>query len=156
MARKGRAPKREREADPLYNNELITRAINYVMWDGKKQLGEKIFYSALNIIEEKTQEDPVEVFETALKNAMPVLEVRSRRVGGSTYQVPVEVNPNRRVALGLRWIIQAARNRGERKMEDRLANEIIDAYRGEGTAVKKREDVHRMAEANKLFAHYRW
>jgi len=156
MARKGRAPKREREADPLFNNDLISRAINYVMWDGKKQLGEKIFYDALKIIEEKTQEDPVEVFETALKNAMPVLEVRSRRVGGSTYQVPVEVNPNRRVALGLRWIIQAARKRGERRMEDRLANEIMDAYRGEGTAVKKREDVHRMAEANKLFAHYRW
>lgn len=156
MSRKGTAPKREREADPLYNNELITRAINYVMWDGKKQLGEKIFYSALEIIEEKTQEDPVEVFETALKNAMPVLEVRSRRVGGSTYQVPVEVNPNRRFALGLRWIVQAARKRGERKMEERLAHEIMDAYRGEGTAVKKKEDVHRMAEANKLFAHYRW
>jgi len=156
MSRKGRAPVRERDPDPIYNNKLVTRAINYVMWDGKKQLGEKIFYSAMEKIEEKTGENPVEVFEDALKNAMPVLEVRSRRVGGSTYQVPVEVNKNRRFALGLRWIVEAARNRGERHMDERLANEILDAYRGEGTAVKKKEDVHRMAEANKLFAHYRW
>lgn len=156
MARKGRAPKRERLADPLYNNKLISRAINCIMWDGKRSLAEGIFYDALDQIAEKTSEDPVEVFETALQNVMPVLEVRSRRVGGSTYQVPMEVNPDRRVAVGLRWIVSAARKRGERRMSQRLAGEVLDAFRNEGTAVKKKEDTHRMAEANKLFAHYRW
>ncbi len=157
MGRKGRAQKRVREMDPVFNNRMVTRAINALMWDGKKILAEKIFYSAMDIVEEKVaDEEPLQVFEKALKNAMPVLEVKSRRVGGSTYQVPVEVNADRRIALGLRWIIQAARKRGERGMEERLAGEIVDAYRGEGAAVKKKEDVHKMAEANKLFAHYRW
>lgn len=156
MSRKGNTPKRTRIADPLYNNDLIARAINSIMWDGKRSRAERIFYSALEIVADKTNEDPVEVFEAALKNAMPILEVKGRRVGGSTYQVPVEVNPDRRIALGLRWIVQAARKRGERRMFERLASEILDAYQGEGAAVKKKEDVHRMAEANKLFAHYRW
>lgn len=156
MARKGRAPKREIPRDPIYNSELVTRAINQIMLDGKKSLAEKIFYSAMDIVSDKTGEDPLEVFKEALNNIMPVLEVKSRRVGGANYQVPVEVKPYRRRTLGLRWLITAARNRGERRMEERLAREIIDAYNGEGAAVKKKEDMHRMAEANRAFAHYRW
>lgn len=151
---KGRA--REQILDPVYNSSLISQAINSIMWDGKKSLAETIMYEALDIVKEKTDENPAEVFEVALKNVMPILEVRSRRVGGQTYQVPVEVNQQRRVALGLRWVIHAARRRGERRMSQRLAGEILDAFRNEGNAVRKKEDTHRMAEANKLFAHYRW
>lgn len=156
MARKGRAPRRKIDPDPVYGSELVSRAINKIMWDGKKSLAEKIFYSAMDIVKEKTGENPLDVFEKALENVMPVLEVRSRRVGGANYQVPVEVRPERRRTLGLRWLIQAARNRGERTMIERLAAEIMDAARGEGGAVKKKEEVYRMAEANKAFAHYRW
>lgn len=156
MARKGRAPKREIEPDPVYKNQMVTRTINKIMLQGKKSISEKIFYKALDTIEERVKKDPVEVFEEALNNIMPVLEVKSRRVGGANYQVPVEVNAYRRRTLGLRWLVDAARNRGEKKMDERLANEIIDAYNNEGGAVRKREDVHRMAEANKAFAHYRW
>lgn len=156
MSRKGRAPKRAILPDPVYGSELVTRTINNIMLDGKKSVAEGIFYSAMDIIQEKTGENPIEVFETAMNNIMPVLEVRSRRVGGANYQVPVEVRPERRRTLGLRWLVTAARNRGERTMDARFAGEILDALKSEGAAVKKKEDVHRMAEANKAFAHYRW
>ncbi len=156
MSAKTKTRQREQVFDPVYNSSLISQAINSIMWDGKKSLAETIMYEALDIVKEKTDENPAEVFDAALKNVMPVLEVRSRRVGGQTYQVPVEVNQQRRTALGLRWIIHAARNRGERRMSQRLAGEILDAFRNEGNAVRKKEDTHRMAEANKLFAHYRW
>ena len=155
MARKNRAPKREILPDAVYGSKVITKAINQIMQDGMKSKAERIFYGAMDIIEEKTGENPYEVFKSGLDNVMPVLEVRSRRVGGSNYQVPVEVRPERRTALGLRWLINAARTRGERKMVDRLASEVMAAANGEGGAVKKKEDVHRMAEANKAFAHYR-
>ena len=156
MARKNRAPKRDILPDAVYGSKVITKAINQIMQDGMKSKAERIFYGAMDIIEEKTGENPYEVFKAGLDNIMPVLEVRSRRVGGSNYQVPVEVRPERRTALGLRWLINAARTRGERKMVDRLASEVMAAANGEGGAVKKKEDVHRMAEANKAFAHYRW
>ena len=156
MSRKGRAPKRKITPDPIYCSELVTKTINQIMWDGKKSTAEENFYSALDIVKEKSGEDPMDVYRSALDNIMPVLEVKSRRVGGSNYQVPVEVRPERRKSLGLRWLINAARNRGERSMASRLAGEILDAAKSEGAAVKKKEDVHRMAEANKAFAHYRW
>lgn len=156
MSRKGRAPKREIIPDPVFGSELVTRTINKIMLDGKKSIAEGIFYSAMDIVAEKTGENALEVYEGALNNIMPVLEVKSRRVGGSNYQVPVEVRPDRRRTLGLRWLINAARNRGERTMAQRFAGEVLDAAKGEGSAVKKKEDVHRMAEANKAFAHYRW
>lgn len=156
MSRKGRAPKREIIPDPVFGSELVTRTINKIMLDGKKSIAEGIFYSAMDIVAEKTGENPLEVYEGALNNIMPVLEVKSRRVGGSNYQVPVEVRPDRRRTLGLRWLINASRNRGERTMAQRFAAEVLDAVKGEGAAVKKKEDVHRMAEANKAFAHYRW
>lgn len=156
MARKGKAPKRVVPKDPIYNDELVTRAINKLMYDGKKSLAEQIFYNSMEIIKERTGEEPLEVFREALNNIMPVVEVKSRRVGGANYQVPVEVKPYRRRTLGLRWLIGSARKRGERRMEERLAREIMDAYNSEGAAVKKKEDVHRMAEANRAFAHYRW
>ncbi|KAF6511226.1 SSU ribosomal protein S7p (S5e) [Geobacillus stearothermophilus] len=142
--------------DPIYNSKLVTRLINKIMIDGKKSKAQKILYTAFDIIRERTGKDPMEVFEQALKNVMPVLEVRARRVGGANYQVPVEVRPDRRVSLGLRWLVQYARLRGEKTMEERLANEIMDAANNTGAAVKKREDTHKMAEANKAFAHYRW
>ena len=142
--------------DPIYNSKLVTRLINKIMMDGKKGKAQKILYTAFDIIRERTGQDPMEVFDQALKNVMPVLEVRARRVGGSNYQVPVEVRPERRITLGLRWLVQYARLRGEKTMEERLANEIIDAANNTGAAVKKREDTHKMAEANKAFAHYRW
>lgn len=156
MSRRGNVPSQEIIADPLYQSELITRFINKVMYSGKKSLAESIFYGALDDVKEKTGKEPLEVLEEAVKNAMPLLEVKARRVGGATYQVPVEVRPERRIALALRWLVGAARGRSERTMRERLAGEILDAASGSGTAVKKREDTHRMAEANRAFAHYRW
>ncbi|NLM75769.1 MAG: 30S ribosomal protein S7 [Clostridiaceae bacterium] len=156
MPRKGHVPKRDVLADPLYNDKVVTKLINNIMLDGKKGVAQKICYDAFDIIKEKTGRDPLEVFKEALENIMPVLEVRARRVGGATYQVPVEVRPERRQALGLRWLVDHARKRGERTMKERLANEILDATNNLGGAVKKKEDTHKMAEANKAFAHYRW
>ncbi|MGM0501598.1 MAG: 30S ribosomal protein S7 [Bacillota bacterium] len=155
MSEEGKA-RRTVSADPVYNSKLVTRFINKIMYDGKKSLAENIFYDAMDIVAEKTGEESVEVLKGALNNVMPVLEVISRRVGGANYQVPVEVDKHRRITLGLRWLVNAARGRNERKMVDRLANELIDAYNEEGGAVRKKEDVHQMAEANKAFAHYRW
>ncbi|TXK88676.1 30S ribosomal protein S7, partial [Parageobacillus sp. SY1] len=146
MPRRGPVPKRDVLPDPIYNSKLVTRLINKIMIDGKKGKAQKILYTAFDIIRERTGKDPMEVFEQALKNVMPVLEVRARRVGGANYQVPVEVRPDRRVTLGLRWLVQYARLRGERTMEERLANEIMDAANNTGAAVKKREDTHKMAE----------
>ena len=154
--RKRRAVKRDVLADPIYNSKLVTRLINNVMYDGKRGVSQKIVYGAFDIIREKTGKEPLEVFEQAMENIMPVLEVKSRRVGGANYQVPIEVRADRSQALGLRWIIQYARLRGGHSMAENLANELIDASNGTGAAVKKREDTHRMAEANKAFAHYRW
>ena len=154
--RKRRATKRDVLADPIYNTKLVTRLINTVMLDGKKGKAQKIIYSAFDMIKEKTGQDPNEVFEKAMENIKPALEVKSRRVGGANYQVPVEVRADRARALGLRWLVQYARLRGGHSMAENLANEIIDASNGTGAAVKKREDTHRMAEANKAFAHYRW
>jgi ribosomal protein S7, bacterial/organelle len=156
MPRKGNVPKRNVLADPVYSSKLVAKLINKVMLDGKKGTAQQILYSAFDRIEASTKENPLDVFQKALENIMPVLEVRSRRVGGSNYQVPVEVRPERRTTLGLRWLVQYARLRNERTMEERLAKEIMDAANGQGNSVKKREDIHRMAEANKAFAHYRW
>jgi len=156
MPRRGPVAKRDVLPDPIYNSKLVTRLINKIMVDGKKSKAQKILYTAFDIIRERTGKDPMEVFEQALKNVMPVLEVRARRVGGANYQVPVEVRPDRRTSLGLRWLVQYSRLRGEKTMEERLANEIMDAANNTGAAVKKREDTHKMAEANKAFAHYRW
>ena len=156
MPRRGNIPKREVLADPLYNSTLVTRLINNVMLDGKKGVAQKIVYDAFDIIKDKTGKEPLEVFEQAMENVMPVLEVKARRVGGATYQVPMEVRPARRQTLGLRWITTYARLRSERTMKERLANEIMDAVNETGAAFKKREDTHKMAEANKAFAHFRW
>lgn len=156
MSRKGQAPKREVLPDPLYNSLIVTRLINRVMLDGKRGTAANIVYDAFEQIKEVTGNEPLEVFETAMENIMPVLEVRARRVGGSNYQVPVEVRPERRTTLGLRWLVTIARNRGEHTMKDRLAKEIMDAANNTGASVKKREDTHRMAEANRAFAHFRW
>lgn len=156
MPRKGPVPRRDVLPDPIYNSKLVTRLINRMMIDGKKGVAQNILYKAFDIIRERTGRDPMEVFEEALKNVMPVLEVKARRVGGANYQVPVEVKPERRTTLGLRWLVNYARTRGEKTMQERLANEIIDAANNTGAAVKKREDTHKMAEANKAFAHYRW
>ena len=154
--RKRRAVKRDVLADPIYNSKVVTKLINTIMMDGKKGLAQKIFYGAMDIVKEKTNKEPMEVLNAALENIMPALEVKSRRVGGANYQVPVEVKADRKQALGLRWLINYARLRGGHSMADNLANEIIDASNGTGAAVKKREETHRMAEANKAFAHYRW
>ena len=156
MPRRGQISKREVLADPLYHSTLVTKLINNVMYDGKKGVAQKIVYDAFAIIEAKTGENALEVFIAALDNVMPVLEVKARRVGGSNYQVPMEVRPERRQTLGLRWIIRYARLRGEKTMAERLANEIMDAKAGMGGAFKKKEDTHKMAEANKAFAHYRF
>jgi small subunit ribosomal protein S7 len=142
--------------DPLYNSKLVTRLINKMMVDGKRGKSQEILYSAFETIRERSGKEPMEVFEAAMKNIMPVLEVKARRVGGANYQVPVEVRPDRRSTLGLRWLVNYSRNRGEKTMEERLANEIMDAANNTGASVKKREDTHKMAEANKAFAHYRW
>jgi small subunit ribosomal protein S7 len=154
--RKRRAVKRDVLADPIYNSKLVTKLINNMMVDGKKGKAQTILYNAFDMIKEKTGKEPMEVLEQAMENVMPSLEVKSRRVGGANYQVPIEVKADRRQALGLRWIIQYARLRGGHSMAENLANELIDASNNTGAAVKKREDTHRMAEANKAFAHYRW
>lgn len=156
MPRKGPVAKRDVLPDPIYNSKLVTRLINRVMLDGKRGTATNIIYNAFEMIKEKTGNDPLEVFNQAMENVMPVLEVKARRVGGSNYQVPVEVRPERRVTLGLRWIVSYARLRGEHTMEERLAKEIMDAANNTGAAVKKREDTHKMADANRAFAHYRW
>ena len=156
MPRKGHIAKRDVLADPIYNSKLITRLINKIMLDGKRGTAQSILYNAFDIIEEKTGQQPMEVFEKALANVMPLLELKVRRVGGANYQVPVEVSQERRLTLGLRWIVNYARLRNEKTMELRLANEIIDASNNTGASVKKKEDTHKMAEANKAFAHYRW
>jgi len=154
--RKRRAEKRDVLPDAIYNSKLVTKLINAVMLDGKKGTAERIIYDAFDIIKEKTGKEPVEVFDAAMENIMPLLEVKSRRVGGSNYQVPIEVRADRRQTLGLRWLVQYSKNRSGRGMANKLANEIMDAANGVGGAVKKREDTHKMAEANKAFAHYRW
>ena len=156
MPRRGTVPKREVLADPLYNSALVTKFINSMMFGGKRAVSQQIMYEALNQVQAKTSEDPLKVFKRAVDNVKPSLEVKSRRVGGSNYQVPVEVNPARRTSLALRWIIGFARKRPERSMVSKLANELMDAANMRGGAVKKKEDTHKMAEANKAFAHYRW
>jgi small subunit ribosomal protein S7 len=156
MSRRVRAERRETQADPRFESTTVTKFINALMLDGKKSLAEKIFYDALDIVEEKSGQPGLNVFRTALTNAKPALEVKSRRVGGATYQIPIEVRPERRGALAVRWLIGYARQRGEKTMAERLAAELMAAGRGEGATVKKKEDTHRMAEANKAFAHYRW
>ena len=157
MPRRREITRREVPSDPLYSSPLVTRFINTVMRDGKRSTAESILYGSFDIIKDRTGDDPLKVFKKALENVKPSLEVKSRRVGGSNYQVPVEVNPNRRLSLSIRWLVGYARDRGDGKtMEERLANELLDASNLRGGAVKKREDVHRMAEANKAFAHYRW
>ncbi|MBC8610355.1 30S ribosomal protein S7 [uncultured Ruminococcus sp.] len=156
MPRRGKIAKREVLSDPLYNSTLVTRLINSIMLDGKKGVAQKIVYGAFEIVQEKTGKDPLEAFDAAMENIMPLLEVKARRVGGATYQVPMEVRPERKETLGLRWLTTYSRNRGEKTMKERLAGEIMDAMNGTGGACKKREDTHKMAEANKAFAHYRW
>lgn len=156
MPRRGNVAKRDVLPDPLYNSKLVTRLINNIMIDGKKGVSQKIVYDAFDIIREKTGKDPLEVFEQAMENVMPSLEVKARRVGGATYQVPMEVRPERRQTLGLRWVTTYSRARNERTMKERLAGEIMDAVNGTGGAAKKRDDTHKMAEANRAFAHYRW
>ena len=156
MPRKGYIAKRDVLPDPIYNSKLVTRLINKIMLDGKRGVAQEILYNAFDIVEEKTGKQPMEVFEQALENVMPSLELKARRVGGSNLQVPVEVSKERRLTLGLRWMVNYSRLRSEKTMEQRLANEIIDASNGQGASVKKRDDVHKMAEANKAFAHYRW
>lgn len=156
MPRKGSVPKREILPDPVYNSRLAARFINRLMYQGKKGVAEKIFYSALEQLAEKTTEDALRAFEKALDNVKPHLEVKARRVGGATYQVPMDVRPDRQVSLSVRWVISYSRARGEKGMINKLAAELVDAYNNRGGAVKKREDTHRMAEANKAFAHYRW
>ncbi len=156
MPRRGNIAKRDVLADPVYNSKMVTRLINSIMYDGKKGVAQKIVYDAFDIVKEKTGNDALESFEKALENIMPVLEVKARRVGGSTYQVPMEVRPDRRETLGLRWLTSYSRNRNERTMRERLAGEIMDACNGNGNACKKREDTHKMAEANKAFAHFRY
>ena len=156
MPRRGNVPKREVLADPLYNSKVVTKLINGVMYDGKKGVAQQIVYDAFAMVEEKAGKPALEVFQAALENIMPLLEVKARRLGGATYQVPIEVRPERRNTLGIRWLVTFSRNRSERTMAQRLAGEIIDASNNTGNAVKRREDTHKMAEANKAFAHYRW
>ena len=156
MPRRGRITKRDVLPDPMYNSKLVTRLINNIMLDGKRGVAQKIVYGAFDIIKEKTGNEALDSFEKAMENIMPALEVKARRVGGATYQVPIEVRPDRRETLGLRWLTTYSRARSEKTMKERLAAEIMDAVNGTGSAVKKREDTHKMAEANKAFAHYRW
>ncbi|MCC8356457.1 MAG: 30S ribosomal protein S7 [Oscillospiraceae bacterium] len=156
MPRRGNVPKREILPDPIYHSVLVTKLVNQIMVDGKKGVAQKIVYSAFDIVKEKTGKDPLEAFTEALNNIMPSLEVKARRVGGATYQVPIEVRPARRQTLGLRWLVSYARKRGEKTMKERLAGEIMDACNNTGAAVKKREDTHKMAESNKAFAHFRY
>ncbi|TCS80019.1 30S ribosomal protein S7 [Pectinatus cerevisiiphilus] len=156
MPRKGPVPKRDVLPDPVYKSKKVTKFINKIMLSGKKSVAEQVVYDAFDRIKDKTGKDPLEVFETALNNVMPVLEVRARRVGGANYQVPVEVRPDRRMTLGIRWLVSYARLRGETTMNERLSGELMDAANNTGAAIKKKEDTHKMAEANKAFAHYRW
>ena len=156
MPRKGPVTKRDVLQDPVYNSKVVTRFVNKIMLEGKKSVAENIVYDAFDIIRAKTGKDPLEVFETAMKNVMPVLEVRARRVGGANYQVPIEVRPDRRFSLGIRWLVNYSRLRGEKTMRERLAAELMDACNNTGATIKKKEDTHKMAEANKAFAHYRW
>jgi len=156
MPRKGSVPKRDVLPDPVYHSKTVTKFINKVMLSGKKSVAQRVVYDAFDTIREKTGKDPLEVFETALRNVMPTLEVRARRVGGANYQVPVEVRPERRQTLGIRWLVNYARMRGEKTMDARLSAELIDASNNVGSSIKKKEDTHKMAEANKAFAHYRW
>ena len=156
MPRRGNVPKREVLPDPVYGTILVTKLVNSVMLDGKKGVAQKVVYAAFDQIKEKTEKDPVEVFAQAMENVMPAVELKARRVGGSTYQVPIEVRPDRRQTLGLRWLTNYSRSRSENTMKERLAAEILDAANNTGSSVKKREDVHKMAEANKAFAHFRW
>jgi len=156
MSRRHRAEKREIIPDPKFGDEVLTKFMNYIMRDGQKSKAERIVYGAFDIVEEKTRQEPIRIFHDALDNVKPAVEVRSRRVGGATYQVPVEVRLDRRQALAIRWLVNAARNRGENTMRERLAGELMDASNNRGSAVKKREDTHRMADANKAFSHYRW
>ena len=156
MPRRGNVPKREILPDPMYNSVLVTKLINSIMLDGKKGVAQKVVYDAFDIIKQKTDRNPLEAFTEALNNIMPSLEVKARRVGGATYQVPIEVRPDRRQTLGLRWLTSYARKRNEKTMKERLSGEILDALNNTGGAVKKREDTHKMAESNKAFAHYRW
>ena len=156
MPRRGNVSKREILPDPMYNSVLVTKLTNSIMLDGKKGVAQKVVYGDFDLIQEKSGKDPLEAFNTAMENIMPSLEVKARRVGGATYQVPIEVRPERRQTLGLRWLTSYARNRSEKTMKERLAGEIMDASNGVGGAVKKREDVHKMAQSNQAFAHYRW
>jgi small subunit ribosomal protein S7 len=156
MPRKGPVPRRDVLPDPVYGSKMVTRLVNKLMYDGKKSTAQAAVYGAFDRIREKTGNEPLEVFETAMKNIMPVLECRPRRVGGANYQVPIEVRPERRSTLGIRWLVDYSRRRSEKTIEEKLANELMDAANNTGGAVKKREDVHKMAEANKAFAHYRW
>ena len=156
VPRRGNVPKREILPDPVYNSVLVTKLINGVMLDGKKGVAQKVVYDAFDAIQAKTGKEPLDVFTECMNNIMPSLEVKARRVGGATYQVPIEIRPDRRQTLGLRWLVAYSRKRGEKTMKDRLANEIMDAANNTGASVKKREDVHKMAESNKAFAHFRW
>ena len=156
MPRKGHTPKRTVEADPVYGSDLVTKFINSMMWQGKKSTAEGIFYKALTKLQEKGGDEALKLFKKAVENAKPLLEVKTRRVGGANYQVPIEVGPDRRTSLAIRWIVTYSRGRGEKGMIGKLTNELLDAANGKGAAIKKKEDVHRMAEANKAFAHYRW
>ncbi len=156
MPRRGKATRREIEPDPVYGNETLSRLINKVMYSGKKSVAQRLVYDAVTIIEEKAKKNGVETIETAIKNIMPVLEVRPRRVGGATYQVPIEVRPERRMALALQWLVRYARERGERTMTEKLAGELMDAANNTGATIKRKEEMHKMAEANRAFAHYRW
>jgi len=156
MPRKGHIAKREVGADPVYSSTLVTKFVNSMMWDGKKSTAEEIFYGAMNKLQDKGGDEALKLFKKAVENTKPLLEVKTRRVGGANYQVPVEVNPDRRTSLAIRWLISYSRGRGEKGMTDKLANELLDAANNRGAAIKKKEDVHRMAEANKAFAHYRW
>ena len=156
MPRKGHIQKRDVLPDPVYKNKVVTKLVNNVMFDGKKGVAQKIVYGAFDLIKEKTGKEALEVFDEAMNNIMPSLEVKARRIGGSTYQVPIEVRPDRRQALALRWLVMFSRKRGEKTMKERLANELMDAANNTGAAVKRKEDMHKMADANKAFAHYRW
>ena len=156
MPRRREVPKRQILPDPIYNSQLVTKFVNVIMKDGKKTVAEKILYDALELIRGRIEDDPMKVFKRAVDNVKPQVEVKSRRVGGSTYQVPIEVRPSRRLALSMRWLIQGAKSRGEKTMRQQLAGELLDAAENRGTAIKKKDDTHRMAEANKAFSHYRW
>ncbi len=156
MPRRREVPKREILPDPLYNSQLVTKFINVLMKNGKKTVAERILYDAFTLMKDRTEDDPVKLFKKAVENVKPTVEVKSRRVGGSTYQVPIEVRPSRRLALSFRWLILAAKSRGEKTMREKLAGELVEAAENRGTAIKKKDDTHRMAEANKAFAHYRW